>query len=125
MNGYLLDTHVLLWLLEDSPKLDRGLKDLFAEAERLYASAASLWELAIKSGLGQVVLPDGFVDEIGRAGIVELPVGFEHAMGVRELPALHRDPFDRLLVAQAQAEGLVLVTRDEVLTRYPVAFLRA
>lgn len=119
----LLDTHVLLWAAEGSPRLSAAARRLIgSEANELVFSAASIWEIAIKSGLGR----EDFEADAGEVreallenGYKELAVGGNHAAAVAHLPAIHKDPFDRLLVAQAMIEGIVLVTADAGLARYP------
>jgi PIN domain nuclease of toxin-antitoxin system len=123
----LLDSHVFLWWCADDP----GLRELEREAIRnaandVFLSAASVWEMEIKRGLGRLRIPEPASAAVSRLGITALPVTLEHAEATGRLPALHRDPFDRLLVAQAKVEGLTLVTRDPLVRAYPgVAFLPA
>ena len=119
----LLDTHVLLWAAGFPDRLPRGTRDLIEDEEtELLYSAASIWEVAIKSGLGR---PDFDVDpRILRRGLLEngyaeLPVSGAHAAAVDLLPPIHTDPFDRLLVAQARIEGVILLTADRTVGRYP------
>jgi PIN domain nuclease of toxin-antitoxin system len=117
----LLDTHVLLWAAMDPERLGRSAQ-LLLDADQRLLSAASSWELAIKQGLGKVDLGTDVRSWIGRA-VAELqlePLGIsvEHAAGVEALPPVHRDPFDRLLVAQARHEGAVLLTADARLREY-------
>ncbi len=119
----LLDTHVLLWAAGDPDRLPARERRLIEDmGTDLFFSAASIWEVAIKSGLGR---PDFKVDpRLLRRGLLEngyaeLPVTGNHAAAVNLLPPIHRDPFDRLLVAQAQIEGLELLTADEFVGRYP------
>jgi PIN domain nuclease of toxin-antitoxin system len=115
----LLDTHLFLWTVMDSPRLTEEARRQMLAADEVYVSAASLWEIAIKSRLGKV---EGDVDELAQAvegsGLLELPVYARHAARVAHLPLLPRDPFDRLLVAQALSEPLVLLTADEMLSGY-------
>ena len=119
----LLDTHVLLWAAGLPSQLPAAARALLADAaNELLFSAASLWEIAIKRGLGRSdfrvdprLLRRGLIDN----GYVELPVTSAHALAVESLPALHRDPFDRLLLAQAQTEGVLLVTTDAQVAQYP------
>lgn len=115
----LLDTHVFLWAVAASRRLSADARRLIADADEVNVSAASIWEIAIKVGLGRIKgEPKDFVDAIERSGFVELPVTAVHAASVARLPQHHRDPFDRLLVAQAMAEPLVLLTADEALLPY-------
>lgn len=122
----LLDTHVLLWWLGDMQALSSKTRAVLAEPTHLvYASAASAWEIAIKKALGKLDAPDELGDAIADSGFLELPVTLNHAMAAGQLPEHHSDPFDRMLVAQAQLESLMLVTRDARLRRYDVPILDA
>ena len=121
----LLDTHVLLWWLHDASRLRPETRDLFAaEGSELLWSAASTWELAVKAQLGKLRLGESlhaFVSRVVVAqGLTSLPVHHAHAARVAELPQLHRDPFDRLLVAQASIEDVPLLTADRQLSAYGV-----
>ncbi len=119
----LLDTHLLLWAAAGSNKLPPRAADLIQnETNQLLFSAASLWEVAIKAGLNR---PD-FKISAGRLrralfenGYDELPISGRHAAAIANLPDIHKDPFDRILVAQAQVEDLTLCTSDRIVTRYP------
>lgn len=115
----LLDSHVLLWLLTDDQQLGARTRAQLAAAPRVWFSAATVWELRIKQQLGKLSLPDDFVVRLGQAGLVELTVSAAHAdaIGLIELP--HRDPFDRLLLAQAMVEGVPFVTADAALLGRP------
>ena len=116
----LLDTHILLWWLSDDPELSRHTREAIQEASGVVAvSAATVWEIAIKRSLGKLDMPSGWLSDIRAEGFQQLPVSWDHAQRVELLPSLHRDPFDRLLVAQAQMEHFVLVTADEVIPEYP------
>src|SRR4051812_8596079 len=110
----LLDTHVWLWWQADSARLGKSARRAIAGAGEVYFSAASGWEIAIKVALGKLTLPPGadIVAELGRNDFRALPVDFLHGASLRALPKIHRDPFDRMLIAQAAAEGLTLVTSD-------------
>ncbi len=119
----LLDTHVLLWWLADHPDLPLGVRHEITRAPRCYVSAASIWEATIKRALGKLDCPSGLAAVVQTEGFDPLPVSLEHAEAVGGLPPLHGDPFDRLLIAQAQLEGLTLVTRDDRIGRYDVAVL--
>ncbi len=122
----LLDTHAFLWFILDDPRLPEGIADIIASRQTIaFLSAASVWEMSIKAGLGRLTVRsgdlEGFVERhMVRNAFQPLPVLFHHATGVARLPDIHRDPFDRLLVAQAQAEGLPLVTGDGLIPRYPI-----
>ena len=120
----LLDTHVLIWW-DEGRRLTSGARRAIQAADTVYVSAASAWEVAIKIGLGRL-RPSRTVEQAAEAsGFLELPITFRHAERVASLPAHHRDPFDRLLVAQAEVEGLALVTRDPVFRRYTVERIEA
>lgn len=115
----LLDTHVYLWWLQDHPKLSPEARSRIINATDVYISSASIWEAAIKAGIGKLAVDVGaLVEEIERNGFRELPISARHAAAVRALPALHNDPFDRILVAQAMSEPLRFLTHDETLKAY-------
>lgn len=115
----LLDTHVFIWAVTGSAQLKADARALLVAAERVYVSAASIWEIAIKSRLGKIEGDVGsFVEAIAASGFQELPVTARHAAAVSGLPLHHADPFDRLLLAQAFAEPLRLVTADHALAKY-------
>ena len=111
----LLDTHVLVWLLEGDERLGAGARDALVQAHAVHVSAASLWEVAIKVELGRMQAPDDLPGLVSRSGLQHLPVTGEHAWAVRGVELPHRDPFDRLLLAQASVEGLPLVTADRAI----------
>jgi PIN domain nuclease of toxin-antitoxin system len=116
---YLLDTQVYLWFLADSSRLSRKARTLIAGAERVFVSAASVWEAAIKQAIGKLAAtPEDLVEGIQSSGFVELAVSATHASRIAALPTFHRDPFDRLLIAQAMHEPLHLLTADPGLPRY-------
>jgi PIN domain nuclease of toxin-antitoxin system len=115
----LLDTHVYLWWLDDSPQLSAAARDLIRDAETVYISSASLWEAVIKIGLGKLdAVPAELVAGIGASGFEPLPITPEHTLTLPVLPNQHKDPFDRMLIAQAISEPLHLVTMDKVLATY-------
>ena len=120
---YLADTHVLLWALALDERLRPQHRDVLAAGQGVLVSIASLWEIAIKSGLGKLRMPPGLVEIIQASAIGFLPISVEHALHVATLPGHHGDPFDRMLVAQAQVEGLTVLTMDRNITRYDVAVL--
>ena len=115
----LLDTHIFLWAVAGNPLLKPAVRRVIESADQVYVSAASIWEVAIKARLGKIeVDPDELVTAIEASGFIELPVRAAHAAGVAKLALHHSDPFDRLLVAQALAEPLKLLTADAVLAKY-------
>jgi PIN domain nuclease of toxin-antitoxin system len=114
----LLDTHLLLWALGSPGKLPVAARRLIEQGE-VYVSATSIWEIGIKSALGKLTAdPEEVLRALEPAGFTPLPVSAVHAAGVARLPPLHRDPFDRLLVAQALAEPMRLLTNDRALGPY-------
>jgi PIN domain nuclease of toxin-antitoxin system len=120
----LLDTHVLIWW-DEGRRIAAEARQAIEQADAVYVSAASAWEVAIKTALGRL-RPTRTVEEAASdSGFLELPVTFRHAEQVTALPPHHRDPFDRMLVAQAAVEELILVTRDPIFARYGVALIEA
>jgi len=120
----LLDTHVLLWWLDDAPVLSADVRAAIGDPENLvYVSAATVWEMTIKRALGKLDLPAEWAEVLAGEPFRRLSITWEHALKVEELPDVHRDPFDRMLVAQSLVEDLVLVTHDDVLTQYDVSTL--
>jgi len=115
----LLDTHILLWALNDAKELGPAARSMIDAADRVYVSSASFWEVAIKVSVGKLAID---LDRLNRqaqaAGFEPLPVTWLHALAVGGLPPLHRDPFDRMLVAQALSEPLHFLTHDELLAGY-------
>jgi len=117
----LVDTDALLWWLTDDPRLSEKAREALADpANDVLVSTASVWEIAIKRALGKLSAPDDLPDHIVAQGFSWLPVGAEHAWHVRDLPPHHRDPFDRLLVAQALSERLPIVSADARFGAYGV-----
>jgi PIN domain nuclease of toxin-antitoxin system len=121
----LLDTHVLLWWLSAQHLRPKAAEAIASVDSDVWVSAATVWEMSIKAGLGKLAAPDDLSDQLMRHGFDVLPIGLPHALAVRSLPPHHADPFDRMLVAQARAEDLTLVTRDANMRRYDVTVLRA
>ena len=121
MSRLLVDTHVLLWWLRDDQRLSEWTRAAIADPRtEPLVSAASVWEIAIKRSLGKLEAPDDLLERIPEQGFGWLPVDAQHAWKVRALPLHHRDPFDRVLVAQALVEGLPVVTADARFGRYDV-----
>lgn len=115
----LLDTHVLLWWANDPAKVAADARTAIADsANEVFVSAASVWEAAIKEAAGRLAAPSPVEEAAAAAGMVELPIRWPHTRRAAALPPLHRDPFDRMLVAQSLEEGLVLVTRDPLVRQY-------
>jgi PIN domain nuclease of toxin-antitoxin system len=121
---FLVDTHALLWAFGEPSILSTKARDAIADPSNLIVvSSASLWECAIKASLGKLDLPEDFFDTIPDAGYEVMPIRISHLNVYRNLPMHHRDPFDRILVAQARAEALTLISRDPEIARYDVEIL--
>lgn len=124
----LLDTQIFLWFLDDERKIPPPHRAAIRASENtVLVSAAAIWEIAIKASIGRIEIADNDVSRLPRlveaAGFDELPILGRHAVGVRALPWHHRDPFDRLMVAQVQAEGLTMVSVDPVMLAYGIPLL--
>ena len=119
----LLDTHALLWWLADAPLADPAREAIASPESTVLASAASVWEISIKRALGKLRTGEDLSGAIGAAGFDPLPIGVDHAEAAGALPSHHRDPFDRMLVAQAMITGSTLVTRDRAYEPYGVPVL--
>lgn len=121
----LLDTHALLWLITDDDRLSETARGIFLDPENiLFFSAASLWEISIKQSFGKISLKSGWIQtihhEMEANAIYWLPIEMSHCAEVTELPFHHRDPFDRMLIAQAIVEEMQLLSRDQKLSSYPI-----
>jgi PIN domain nuclease of toxin-antitoxin system len=121
----LLDTHAVLWFLGGRDELRREARDAIESADRVYVSAASIWEMATKVARGRLDAPSDFAHRLVDLGMLQLALEWEHARVAGGLPLHHRDPFDRMLVAQAIVERLTIVTRDEAIGLYPVPVIAA
>lgn len=121
----LLDTHVWLWWQANDRRLARAARTAIARAAEVYVSAASAWEMEIKVALGKLEVPEDIAAAVDDGGFRELPVHFRHITALPTLPVHHRDPFDRLLLAQARVDGLTLVTADPALPPYGVPHIWA
>jgi PIN domain nuclease of toxin-antitoxin system len=121
----LLDTHIVLWWLADDPTLSDDIKTKLDHEPDVYLSPATIWEVTIKQAIGKLKEPADLPERIRNSGFRELPITVEHAITAGRLPLIHRDPFDRMLVAQAQCENLTLVTRDADVQKYEVSVLAA
>ena len=121
-----LDTHVLLWTLSAPERLSKVARNAIEDpANIVFVSAAVAWEIEIKSALGKLRAPSDLLNQLAAANLQELPITIAHALAIKQLPNLHRDPFDRIMLAQAKAAGLTFVTADPEVLQYPAAFLRA
>lgn len=120
----LLDTHVVIWW-DAGQQLSAAATKAIQDADEVFVSAASAWEIAIKSALGKISSKRTIESAAAESGFDELPVAFGHSAQLALLPPHHRDPFDRMIIAQAMVEGLTLVTRDSALHPYGVAIIKA
>jgi len=122
----LLDTHVLLWWLDDNPSLLIKAKEAIADGGNIvFISVATIWEIRIKQALGKLKIPANFRNVLEQQAFEMLSITADHAHLIGELPAHHRDPFDRMLIAQALFEGFTLITRDSLFKRYKVSTIMA
>jgi len=122
----LLDTHVLIWALENNSSLSKAAKEAIQEGKnRVFVSAASVWEMSIKKTMGKLKVPDNLYEELEKHRFTMLDISFEHAQLAGELPNIHKDPFDRMLIAQAKLENLTLITVDSYIHKYDVKLLMA
>jgi PIN domain nuclease of toxin-antitoxin system len=122
----LLDTHVLLWWLEKPRSLTVRAQRAIADRDNtVFVSAASVWEIVIKKSIGKLVISDDLESAIQKNDFVHLPVTSAHAFGLASLPDFHRDPFDRILVAQSMCEAMTILTRDPNIIKYPSSWMMA
>ncbi len=122
----LLDTHALLWWLGDDRTLSDAAREAISDPENtVFLSAVVVWEIRIKESIGKLSLPDDFAEVLEDQRFAELPITVAHAHAMAELPTIHRDPFDRMLVAQALVEEMVIVTRDETIAEYGLKVVAA
>lgn len=122
MTNLLLDTHAFLWAIDNNPRLSQKARNAIVDGNNVvFVSAATAWEISIKKALGKLKVPDGdYLEELRLHRFTPLNITTEHALAVENLPPHHKDPFDRMLVAQAQLERLTLVTRDPRIKVYEV-----
>lgn len=122
----LLDTHVLIWALAEEPGLASAARSaIWDEGNDVAVSPVSAWEIEIKRSVGKLDVPHDLVEELANARFSPLSITIDHALAAGRLPLYHRDPFDRMLIAQAQIEGLTIVTRDSQIEQYDVPVMRA
>lgn len=125
----LIDTHIFLWFINDDPKLSATTKALLQSEANVMVSVASLWEIAIKISLGKLILPGSievlFPEQLRLNNIALLPIDIQHLKTMSTLPFHHRDPFDRLIIAQAIVEEAGLVSMDQVFEQYDVNLIRS
>ena len=123
INNLILDTHVFLWWRGNDPLLQKNARSAISDADIVFVSAATAWEASIKTALGRLELPETVEKGVEDSQFEKLPITFSHAETAAALPPHHYDPFDRMLVAQAMAENLTLVTHDRKLEAYGLAIL--
>ena len=121
----LLDTHVFLWAVDDNPNLSPAAREAIINGTNIvYVSAATAWEISIKRANGKLTIPESdYLEELRVHRFMPLSITTEHALAVENLPPHHKDPFDRMLIAQAQEEKLTLVTRDQRIKKYDVRII--
>ena len=118
---YILDTHILLWWLNDDKKLDSNKKKIIANPNNLiFISAVNIWEIEIKKALGKLVIPESYIKTCIETQFTELPITISHISYLAKLDNHHSDPFDRLLICQSIAENCILITEDKILKSYDI-----
>jgi PIN domain nuclease of toxin-antitoxin system len=121
----LLDTAPIIWWLEASPRLSPEAREAIVEAHDVYVSAVSAVEIAVKTSIGKLQTPDDFSKRLAETSMIELPLTVRHGLAMKDLPLHHRDPFDRMLIAQAWCEEFTIVTSDRAFAAYDVPILPA
>ena len=125
-NKYLLDTHVLLWWFSADKQLGYSAKKTIADTNnQIFCSVASYWEMVIKQSLGKLKFPKKMFETIEDGGIFIVPIEVRHVLELQDLPPIHKDPFDRMLIAQAQADNLTVITADVNIQKYQINTLEA
>jgi len=126
MTGYLLDTHVLLWWISDDDRLGKQTREIIGNGKNaIFISAATTWEISIKRSLGKIQAPENMDVIVDEERFIRLPISLAHGDMAGSLPILHRDPFDRMLVAQAIFENLILITCDTQIMAYKVRTMKS
>ena len=121
----LLDTHILIWALENNPALSKKARDeIIKGSNMVFVSSASVWEMSIKTAIGKLHVPDNLLEEIKNHRFTMLDINFEHAQLAGQLPDIHKDPFDRMLIAQSIIEKLTLISKDSIISKYNVNLLK-
>ncbi len=117
----LLDTHSLLWWLNDDPELSRQAFNVISNGENvIFISVVSIWEIRIKEAIGKIDIPSNFKEILDKQPFETLSIASEHAHFIKKLPLIHKDPFDRMLIAQSKIEKLTIITRDSFFTKYNI-----
>ena len=126
MSRYLLDTHTFLYCLFGVDKLSPGCKDIITDPENdIFVSSVNLWEISIKKSIGKLQAPEDMVSIVEEKGFLGLPISLEDGQSIIDLPLLHKDPFDRMLIAQAKNNKLTIITNDKVIPTYDVKTMSA
>lgn len=119
--SFLIDTQIFLWWMEKSKRLSKNLYQLLNDSQnRIFLSVGTIWEIIIKRAKKKLKLSLDIEEGIKSSGFSVLPIEITHVLGIEDLPAIHQDPFDRILVAQAKAEELVIITSDPKIKKYPI-----
>ena len=119
----LIDTVILIWVLDDSSSLKTSTRKIIQEANNRFVSSISIAEIEIKKSIGKLTIPNSYIQKIFETGFEELQFDFADAYGLGNLPYFHRDPFDRMLISQAVVKGLTLLTNDKIFKKYNVSML--
>ena len=123
---YLLDTHIILWWLTTPEKINTKAQKIIKDrSNSIFLSSASFWEMAIKKSLGRLTLPHNLIEAVAAENFKMLAIMPEESLGVADLPLLHSDPFDRLLIIQAKLHDLIIITKDAKIAEYPVVTIQA
>lgn len=123
---YLLDTHIILWWLTEPEKIASKIRKMISDrSNQIFLSSVSFWEMAIKQSLGRLTVPKNVIEVLTAEGFEKLPLTPEECLSVSDLPFIHHDPFDRMLIIQAKLHDLVLITNDVKIAEYPVVTLSA
>jgi len=122
--NYLLDTHILLWWLSDSPELNDKIKSIINDPKNfIYISVGSIWEISIKKSIGKLEINEDYVKILQEENITVIDITLEHVNKLNELPEIHKDPFDRILICQSIVENITFVTNDPQIKKYPIKIL--
>lgn len=123
--SFLLDTHVFLWLMEENPRITKSLINTLKDPQHtLFLSIASVWELTIKKMKNGLEIPNDFDKVLKKGGINLLPIELKHVQGLEDLPPIHNDPFDRILISQARCDGYTLISADSKMSKYDVLLIK-
>ena len=123
---YLLDTHVILWWLTQPQKINQKAQQIIQDqSNRIFLSSASFWEMAIKKSIGRLTLPHNLIETITAENFKILPILPEECLGIADLPLLHSNPFDRLIIIQAKLNNMIVITNDQKIAEYPVVIVAA